>query len=302
MNTNLFRHSAAGGFSVNEMILKDILSTATARLNEAGVDSPALSAQLLAEKVFGLDRLGLIMEMARPVDASKVTEFEQLVERRASGEPAAYILGVREFYGYDFKVGPGVLIPRPETEEIVEKVQSLYHENDEFVFADFGTGSGILAVTVAILFPGSRGIALDMSPEALSMARENARTHGVEDRILFIQADFNLPVLAAERFDLILANPPYLSSAELDEISPEVAEFEPVSALVSGPRGDEDISGSAPRIADSLKSGGTVFMEIGYLQGGAARQIFESCPAFSGNVDVKKDLSGHDRIVVAKKK
>ncbi|WP_432737237.1 peptide chain release factor N(5)-glutamine methyltransferase [Maridesulfovibrio sp. FT414] len=281
--------------------MKEVLSKATALLNQAGVDSPALSAQLLAEKAFDLDRLGLIMEMGSTVDPGRIGEFEALVQRRAKGEPVAYILGIKEFFGLDFKVGPGVLIPRPETEEMVEKVQKLFSENDEFLFADFGTGSGILAVTVAILFPRSRGIALDLSPAALLIAKDNARMHGVDSRIVFVQADFHAPVLADGQFDLVLANPPYLSEAELDEISPEVAEFEPVSALVSGVSGDEDIRGSVPRIAAALKPGGTVFMEIGYLQGRTACTLFESCKHFAGSVELITDLSGHDRIVVAKK-
>ncbi|WP_320170416.1 peptide chain release factor N(5)-glutamine methyltransferase [Maridesulfovibrio sp.] len=282
--------------------LKDIISTATARLSKAGVDSPALSAQLLAEKVFGLDRLGLIMEMGRAVDIEAAARFEVLVQRRAAGEPVAYILGIKGFYGLDFKVGPGVLIPRPETEEMVEKVQDSFDRNAEFFFADFGTGSGILAVTVAVLFPSARGIALDLSPEAMTLARENAVQHGVADRVQFVRADFNKPVLAMESMDLIMANPPYLSEAELQEVSFEVSQFEPVSALVGGAVGDEDIRASVPLIAGALKKGGTVFMEIGYLQGRAARDIFESCAEFSGSVDVLADLSGHDRIVVAKKK
>ncbi|NDV26965.1 peptide chain release factor N(5)-glutamine methyltransferase [Desulfovibrio sp. JC010] len=287
---------------MHDLTLKEILSKATARLNEAGVDSPALSAQLFAEQVFGLSRVQLITEMHRVVDSEKLAEFEMLIKRRASGEPAAYILGVKEFYGLEFKVGPGVLIPRPETEEIVEKVEQLFGAHEEFVFADFGTGSGILAVTVAKLFPKARGIAVDLSPAALNIAQENARLHGVAKRVQFVRADFNESLLADAKFDLILANPPYLCEAELDEISYEVAEFEPVSALVSGPSGDEDIKGSAPRIGSALKKGGTVFMEIGYLQGQVAYDIFDSCAAFSGCVEVQKDLSGHDRIVVAKKR
>ena len=282
--------------------LKEVLSRATAVLAEAEVDSPALSAQLLAEKVFGLDRLKLIMEMDSFVDADKVPDFESLIKRRASGEPAAYILGVKEFFGLEFQVGPGVLIPRPETEEIVEKVLDLYERDAEFVFADFGTGSGILAVTVAKMFPRSRGIALDLSPEAIRIASTNAHRHGVADRILFVRADFNEALFCDKKFDLILANPPYLGTAELDEISHEVAKFEPLSALVSGTSGDEDIRGSVPRIAEALKSGGKVFMEIGYLQGQIAKGIFESCAEFCGNTDVLSDVSGHDRIVVAEKK
>lgn len=287
---------------MRDQTLKDVLSQATAVLTKAKVDCPALSAQLLAEKVFGLDRLKLIMEMNSVVDAEKICEFDGFVERRAKGEPAAYILGVKEFFGLEFKVGPGVLIPRPETEEIVEKVLEQFGKGDEFIFADFGTGSGILAVTVAKMFPKALGIAVDLSPDALRVAQENARQHGVAERILFVCADFNEAVLGDDIFDLVLANPPYLAEVELDEISYEVADFEPVSALVSGIDGDEDIKGSAPRIASALKPGGVVYMEIGYLQGKIAWQIFESCPEFFGNVAILKDLSRHDRIVVAKKK
>ncbi|WP_027722186.1 peptide chain release factor N(5)-glutamine methyltransferase [Maridesulfovibrio zosterae] len=282
--------------------LKEVLSKATALLANAEVDSPALSAQLLAEKVFGLDRLKLIMEMNSVVDVNKVRDFESLIKRRASGEPAAYILGVKEFFGLEFQVGPAVLIPRPETEEIVEKVLDLFEKNAEFVFADFGTGSGVLAVTVAKMFPRSRGIALDLSPEAIRVAKTNAQLHGVADRILFVRANFNEALFCDRKFDLVLANPPYLGTAELDEISHEVAKFEPLSALVSGVSGDEDIKGSVPRISAALKNGGTVFMEIGYMQGRIAKGIFESCAEFCGNTDVIPDVSGHDRIVMAKKK
>ncbi|CCO24967.1 peptide chain release factor N(5)-glutamine methyltransferase [Maridesulfovibrio hydrothermalis] len=287
---------------MSNLTLKDILSSAASVLSEAGVDSPAFSAQLLAEKVFGLDRLRLIMDMNKTMDSNLVLEFDELVARRATGEPAAYILGEKEFFGLEFRVGPGVLIPRPETEEIVEKVQQLFCESDEFLFADFGTGSGVLAVTVAKLFPGSRGVALDLSPAALKIAQDNARIHGVDDRILFVCADFKEPLFGDDVLDLVLANPPYLCESELDEISFEVAGFEPVSALVSGAAGDEDIRGCAPHIATALKSGATMFMEIGYLQGSAALQIFESCTSFSGQVDIQADISGHDRFVVAQKK
>lgn len=282
--------------------LKEVISNATAFLNEAGVDSPALSAQLFAEQVFALSRVQLIIELESVIDSAKAVEFDKLVKRRAAGEPVAYILGVKEFFGFEFKVGPGVLIPRPETEEIVEKVQVLFGVDHEFLFADFGTGSGILAITVAKLFPNARGVAVDLSPAALDIARKNARLHGVSDRVQFVLADFNKSLLADAKFELILANPPYLCEAELDEISSEVADYEPVSALVSGPDGDEDIRGCAPRIARALTQGGKMFMEIGYLQGRVAHDIFDSCAEFSGCVEVLKDLSGHDRIVVAKKK
>ncbi len=281
--------------------LKEVLSAATLKLSEAEIDSPALSAQLLAEKVFKLDRLKMIMEMNSPVESKLVQAFNDLVDRRVHGEPVAYILGHKEFYGLEFKVGAGVLIPRPETEEIVEHVLKKFKREDPFLFADFGTGSGILAVTIAKFFPKARGIAMDLSADALAIARDNAKKHSVADRVLFIQADFTKPVFKKSIFDLVLANPPYLSTAELTDISHEVAEFEPVSALVGGEQGDELIKGCAGHIAAALKSPGYMYMEIGYLQGRTGYEIFDAYDAFSGQVSVLTDISNHDRIIFAKK-
>ncbi|WP_291327208.1 peptide chain release factor N(5)-glutamine methyltransferase [Desulfovibrio sp. UCD-KL4C] len=281
--------------------LKEVLSAATLKLSEAEIDSPALSAQLLAEKIFKLDRLKMIMEMNNPVESELIHPFNGLVDRRAQGEPVAYILGQKEFYGLEFKVGSGVLIPRPETEEIVEHVLKKFKREDPFLFADFGTGSGILAVTIAKFFPKARGIAMDLSSDALVIARDNAKNHSVDDRVLFVQADFTEPVFKNSIFDLILANPPYLSVAELTDISQEVAAFEPVSALVGGEQGDELIKGCAGHIAAALKSPGYMYMEIGYLQGRAGYEIFDAYDAFSGQVRVLTDISNHDRIIFAKK-
>ncbi|SMF39707.1 peptide chain release factor N(5)-glutamine methyltransferase [Desulfovibrio gilichinskyi] len=281
--------------------LKEVVSAATIKLSEAEIDSPALSAQLLAEKVFKLDRLKMIMEMNNPVEEELIQPFNDLVDRRAQGEPVAYILGQKEFYGIEFKVGAGVLIPRPETEEIVEHVLKKFNREHPFLFADFGTGSGILAVTIAKFFPKARGVAMDLSAGALAIARENAEKHSVADRVLFIQADFTESVFKDGIFDLVLANPPYLSTAELADISHEVAEFEPVSALVGGKQGDELIKGCAGHIAAALKSPGYMYMEIGYLQGRAGYEIFNAYDAFSGQVSVLPDISNHDRIIFAKK-
>lgn len=281
--------------------VQEMIRQASLQLKEANVDSPELSARILAEKVLGFDSLGLVIEAKAEVLKNQLLEYKDLVQRRASGEPAAYILGQREFYGLDFEVGPDVLIPRPETEEMVELVQERYSSVDSFVFADFGTGSGILAVTLAFLFSRARGIAFDISSGACSVAQRNAIRHGVSGRIQFVRADFTISVLKDNSLDLLVANPPYLCEKELEEISPEVSEFEPCGALVSGACGDELIRGSAPVISRALKKGAMMFMEIGYLQGKIAKEIFESCEGAFSNVKVLKDLSGHDRMVVAEK-
>lgn len=278
-----------------------MIRSATRRLEKNGVDSPQLSARILAQKVLGLDTLGLVMRSGDEVSPAHYEEYESLVKRRACGEPAAYILCEREFFGLDFEVGPDVLIPRPETEELVELVQKYYPADLEFLFADFGTGSGILAVTLATLFPKARGIAIDISMGACMTAYRNAFRHNVADRIQFIRADFTTSIIKNASLDLVVANPPYLSESELKEVSREVSDFEPCHALVGGTRGDELISGCAPVIAKALKKGSMMFMEIGYLQGQSVKNIFELCEQNYTDVRIAKDLSGHDRIAVAKR-
>lgn len=284
------------------MNIQDMIRKAAERLEKSGVDSPNLSARILAAKVLFLDELGLVMQARSEVSADKVCEYESLILRRESGEPTAYILSNREFYGLDFEVNPDVLIPRPETEELVELVQKYFSGEDKIRFADFGTGSGIIAVTIASLLKAAHGVALDISFGACRTAARNAAKHGVNNKIDFIQADFTTTVLKDAGFDLVMANPPYLSEQELCEVSREVADFEPSSALVGGPVGDELIRKSAPVIGACLKSGGMMFMEIGYLQGPSAVKIFEAEGLPFCDVHVVKDLSGHDRIVVAKKR
>ncbi len=226
---------------------------------------------------------------------------DALISRRESGEPVAYILGSKEFYGLDFAVSPAVLIPRPETEHIVEAVEKAYSKDRPLLFADLGTGSGILAVTVASIFPLARCTAVDISRDALEVAQGNARAHGVEDRIAFQLLDFTKETLDGE-FDLVLSNPPYVTECEFAEASREVTGFEPTGALVSGVDGLDHIRAMLPRVASMLKCGGRFYMEIGCGQGQAIIDILgNNFPQFE-SVEVLKDLAGWDRVVVARKK
>lgn len=262
-----------------------------------GVDSPRLSAQVLVADVLGLTRLGLSLERGRELTPDEIERIRAFAARRAAGEPLAYILGRREFYGLDFAVTPDVLIPRPETEHIIEAALDAFSTDVPLCFADLGTGSGILAVTLAHYFPHAVGLAVDLSGPALAVARRNARAHGVVDRIAFVQGDFIGPILESGRFDLIVSNPPYVTDEEYAQASREVTGFEPQTALVSGPDGLDHVRAMLPRALEALRPGGLLLMEIGCGQAEGVKIITSNqCQEFR-DVGVIKDLAGHDRVV-----
>ncbi|WP_319585041.1 peptide chain release factor N(5)-glutamine methyltransferase [uncultured Pseudodesulfovibrio sp.] len=279
--------------------IQDVLKECESRLS--GVDSPRLSAELLAAQALGCSRLSLNLERGRVLTDNELAAIDTLVTRREAGEPVAYILGTREFYGLDFAVSPAVLIPRPETEHIVEAVEASFAKDQSFYFVDLGTGSGILAVTIASLFPKARGVAVDISPDALAMAQGNARTHNVLDRLEFRQMDFTHGAVEGT-FDLIVSNPPYVSEPEFAAASHEVTGFEPTGALVSGPDGLDHIRAMLSHVAAMLKPAGRFFMEIGYDQAKMVIDIIDSNHPEFEVVGVQKDLAGLDRMVFARKK
>lgn len=270
-------------------------------LDAAAVDAPRLSAELLAAQAFGLSRLGLIMRAKdKPSDEQQET-FRALVARRAQGEPAAYILGVREFFGLPFAVTPSVLIPRPETECMVEEAQRLFPKAAPVHFADFGTGSGALAVTLAHEFPTAHGLAVDLSGHALEMARQNARANAVEDRLEFRCADFTSLELEPGSLDLVVANPPYVTEAEYAGLSHEVRGFEPREALVSAEEGLAHLRGLLPVAMRALKPGGWLLCEHGSAQGPGALALAQSAGLPLDNAETLRDYAGLDRILKARK-
>lgn len=279
--------------------LHDLIGESAAFLEEKGVDSPLLSAEVLAAHVLGLDRVGLLTQKRRELSADDVLAVRQLVARRGAGEPVAYITGEREFYGLSFKVDPGVLIPRPETEHLVEKVEELFDTDSPMLFADLGTGSGILGVTIASLFPKARGLLLDVSIGALEIAEENARSHGVAERLEVRQGSMLEPFAEPGSLDLVVSNPPYVSTDEYAELDREVAAFEPPGALVSGEDGLDHLRGLLPHAAAALKQGGVILVEIGWRQGEAAKKITVEYGRNFEEVVILKDLSGHDRVLFA---
>jgi release factor glutamine methyltransferase len=283
----------------NPLTIAAALATATAELAALGVDAPRLSTELLGAKAFHLSHLGLLIHAKEPLDDEAQSAFRALVARRAQGEPVAYLLGEKEFYSLVLRVTPDVLIPRPETELLVEEAERLFAADARLSFADFGTGSGALAVALAHVFRNSHGLAVDLSPQALEIARFNAREHGLDNRLDFLCADFTNLELPPATLDLVVANPPYVSQAEYVELSPEVRCFEPGCALVSADAGLAHIRGLAPVAARALKPGGVLLCEFGSSQGRAVLELFSDPAQGFSNPVILHDYAGLDRVLRA---
>jgi release factor glutamine methyltransferase len=255
------------------------------------IDAPRLTAELLLADTLGLDRVGLYVNFERPLQADELAAFRARVKRRAAREPLAYILGHAEFWSLPLKVTPAVLIPRPDTELLVEAALPRLGAGSHIL--DIGTGSGALAIALAHECPQCRVTAIDVSPAALAVALENARMNRVAERIDLVQQD--LARLPAGPFDLIVANPPYIPSGELATLMPEVRDFEPSLALDGGPDGLAAYRAIAAQAGTALAVGGWLLAEVGAGQAAAVQALF----AAAGLTDtfVARDLAGIERVV-----
>ena len=278
------------------MTLRQCITAAKSRLVAAGIEpsEAARDALLLAMHALGWDRATL---HARDTDAPPAgfeAAYTPAIERRTRREPVAYIVGVQEFWNRDFAVSPAVLIPRPETELIIEEALSMVFG----AVADIGTGSGCLAVTLAAEFPRSRVVATDISAGALAVARANAARHGVAERIDFRETRY-LDGIAGP-FDLIVSNPPYVTDEEYANLAPEVRDAEPRSALTAGADGLDDIRQVLRCTATKLAPGGMLLMEIGHNQGGTVTELIASQGLLT-LLRISQDLQRIPRVVVAQR-
>lgn len=281
--------------------IREILQKTEAYFIEKGVDSPRLSAQLVLAKGLELDRMALILNLDRPLAPAELDALRPLVARRGRGEPTAYILGEREFYSLAFAVCPDVLVPRPETELLLETALGLLADVESPRAADLGCGSGCLAVGLAVHLPKARVTALDRCPRALEVARSNACRHNVAERMDFVAADFSGLPEAPGGYHLVVSNPPYVSAEEYAALSPEVARFEPAQALTPGPTGLEAYPAVLAAARERLAPGGTLAVEIGWRQGPAVKALFADPAHGFHDVRVLKDLAGLDRVVMGRK-
>lgn len=273
-----------------------LLQTSARYLAEKGSPSPRLDAELLLAHVLSTTRLRLYVDFDKPITDLERTAYRELVRRRASGEPVAYLIGQREFYGRGFAVDARVLVPRPETELLIDAALRLLPKNAPLVLADLGTGSGAIAVTLAAEFPRAKVHAVDCSAPALDLARHNAESLGVSDRVCFYHGFWEQPV-ALLRFDAVLSNPPYVATGDR-AVEPGVRKFEPPEALFAGPTGLEAIEHLANALSAMLKPGGWWICEFGAGQ----RAQLEGLLDRTGWVaSFENDLAGLPRLFLARR-
>jgi len=280
------------------LTLYERLGNARARLVATGIPEAeaSLDVDLYARVILGWDRATLLSEQQGAVPEGLEPTLSTWIARRERREPSAYIVGVREFWGLDFAVTPAVLIPRPETEFIVEEALSLVRSGDLRI-ADIGTGSGCVAVALASEMPRWRLVASDVSEEALAVARGNAARHGVADRIEFVATSYLDGVDG--RFEIITANPPYVKDGDKPALSLAVR-HEPAVALFGGAEGLRDITGVLDTAADKLTPGGWLVMEFGYGQEERVEALVGARPALRLN-RVRADLQGIPRTAIIQK-
>ncbi|MFL5679154.1 MAG: peptide chain release factor N(5)-glutamine methyltransferase [Chloroflexota bacterium] len=289
--------------------VQEVLHAAIERLRVAGCETPRLDAELLLSHAIGADRTAIVAYPTALVGDGSAARFDDALARREAGEPVAYIRGFKEFYGLAFAADPRALIPRPETEKLVELAEALVlrrlaasprpHGSPPLRIADVGTGGGTIAVSLAVALR-RRGaledveiIGTDESADALALARENAVGHGVADRVRFIEADL-LPPVVAVPYEIVAANLPYVASDAMDGL-PIAASFEPRTALDGGPGGLAVIGRLLGRLPEALTDDGVALLEIGSDQGERIVALAaETLPAWECTVEL--DLSGHPRV------
>lgn len=285
------------------LTIAEAIQQASRRLRTAGVPAASFDAELLLRHLLDKDRAWIVTHGNDLLGEEERVHFEDAVRRREKREPLQHIIGSQEFWRLDFFVSGDVLIPRSETELVVETALEAAKEKPSPVILDLCTGSGCIAVSIAKEIPDARIFAVDRSEKALEVARRNAQRHGVADRIRFLEGDLFDPLEEMDlhgRADIITANPPYVRSGDLPHLQPEVRDYEPRIALVAGPEGTE-IAGriivSAPAF---LKKGGTLVMEMGMGQSDALVRMVERARDYASPV-LLKDLAEIDRAMVAKK-
>ena len=281
------------------MSLAATLASARRRLAAAGVEDAGLEAEVLLRHTLGWSREQLLARLEEEPPPEPLCRFEEFLARRLAHEPVAYITGHREFFGLDFEVTPATLVPRPETELLVEAAIEVAKPRGRIrrgpVIADVGTGCGAIAVALALNVPRSDVYAVDTSAEALAVAERNAERHGVASRILFYRGDLLSPL--PEFADVLVANLPYVPTSEWERLPPELREHEPRTALDGGPDGLDVIRrflGEAPRY---LRPRGCVCLEFGFGQAGAVKDAARR--HFPGHaLEVRRDLAGVERVLL----
>ncbi len=279
----------------------DILKQTQDYFAKCAISSPRLDAELLLAYCLQKDRVGLYLDFEYILDAVEVARFRELVRRRGKREPVAYITGFKEFWSLKLAVSPDVLIPRPETEVLVEEVLRILRPGPGPAcrILDIGTGSGAIALALACELPGAELCACDISEQALAAASLNARSCGLSDRISFVTGDSLHGLPADASFDAIVSNPPYIASCDIEALEPEIKDYEPRLALDGGPDGLDFYRECIPKLCEYLNPQGLIALEIGATQGEAVAGMLRDAGMFT-LVRIVNDYAQNPRVVTAR--
>lgn len=291
---------------VQPTTIREALLRASSFLQEHGCKDPRFEAELLLRHVLGMERARFLASMPDAMPLEAIERFQALCERRAKQEPLQYVIGTQEFFGREFLVRPGVLIPRPETEILIERVlehaDRLWINGSELTVVDIGTGSGAIALTLASERPHWNVSTVDLSTDAIEIARENANRLGLVDKVSFLHGDLLEPLLRrGERVDLLVSNPPYIPSGDVLELDREVKDFEPLLALDGGEDGLTCYRRLCAALPQVLHEQALVAFEVGIHQADDVAELMMASGVID-HVAIVPDLAGIDRIVVGERK
>lgn len=287
---------------MNDWTIQKLLNWITEHFTEKNIDAPRLSAELLLTHALNMQRIELYTHFDKPVEKPQLDQLHRLVKQADTNQPIQHIVGKTEFYSLQLDITPDCLIPRPETELLVERAIEFLRKRPKPQFVlDLCTGSGCIAVAIAKNFPNCQIIATDICDRALNVAEKNIEKHNVKEKVKLLCGDLFDPVvpeLDTAKFDLIVCNPPYVSTTEFETLDKNVKDHEPKLALLAGTDGLDIYKRIIGKVDDFLKPDAALIMEIGYNQAKPLRQLLENANCFS-EIKIEKDFHNNDRIVTA---
>lgn len=282
------------------MTVLEAIRLTTEFFEKKGIESPRTNAEILLAHILKCKRLDLYLAFDKPLKEDEVLLYREYLKRRAANEPLQYIIGEVEFYGMPFKVNPSVLIPRQETEILIDVILNALDKTKAYSFLDIGTGSGNIPIVLAKHFPESHLFTIDVSDEAISLAKENAELNHLEEKVTFINGDIlDKSFSLGETFDIIVSNPPYVSLEQYKELQPEITRFEPQNAVTDNADGYTFYRTISLRAMELLNGGGRLFFEAGQGQSTTVAELMKA--AGFKNVTIKKDYLNIERVIYGEK-